>query len=294
MSRFIENIEEVVLAVENQDEVVDLFEELFLHNYKIIPFPGCTTDYKEYIKWHKEKKTSHKTNTACEGFGIVLRLEQSKSLVIEKLNNFIHSRDFIHCIANKFGISPDDCNYDAGIQKYLDGYEISPHPDVRRKALTFLVNINPNPKSHTEEYHTSYLIFKSQWNYVGEFWKGNSRYERCWVPHEWCDTVKQQRENNSMILFAPDDYTMHSVKTKYNHLTYQRTQLYGNLWFKEYPEREMVRWEDLIIRHTPCRSATGMGEHFPGGIKGTIARIKERISKPSSDNANSIYGKRNY
>ena len=34
MSRFIENVEEVVLAVENQDEVVDLFEELFDIEFK--------------------------------------------------------------------------------------------------------------------------------------------------------------------------------------------------------------------------------------------------------------------
>ena len=47
----------------------------------------------------------------------------------------------------KFGIEYQNCNIDGGIQKYLDGYELSPHPDIRLKAATFMVNINPDQKA---------------------------------------------------------------------------------------------------------------------------------------------------
>jgi hypothetical protein len=151
---------EITTKVAQDDE--ELFDLLFACGYKIINFPGCTVDYKEYIKWHKEKISSQKTNTSCEGYGVVMRLESPKSTVIGEVQDFLKSREFIDCAAEKFGIKACECNYDAGIQKYLDGYEISPHPDVRRKALTYMVNINPSPTSSDDEYHTSYLQFKPE------------------------------------------------------------------------------------------------------------------------------------
>ena len=38
----------------------------------------------------------------------------------------------------KFNINTDSYRSDIGIQKFLDGYEISPHPDIRSKAITFM------------------------------------------------------------------------------------------------------------------------------------------------------------
>ena len=228
----------------NSDE--DLFNKFFDMDYKIIPFPGCTTDYQEYITWHKKEKISHKSNTACEGFGVVLRLQSQKSEIIRKLNDFMKSPEFLDCIATKFGIERDDCKYDSGIQKYLDGYEISPHPDIRSKALTYMVNVNPCKESEKVKYHTSYLTFKPKWNYVKEFWKGNNDVERCWVPWDWCDIEKQQKENNSIVIFSPDNSSMHAVKAKYNHLAHQRTQLYGNLWYKN-SLSYMPSWESYVV-----------------------------------------------
>lgn len=224
-----------------------LFEELFANNYRIIDFPGCTQDFKKYIKWHKNKKKSQITNSSCEGYGVVLRLECSKTSVIELLQEFLNSQEFISAMATKFNINADTCNYDAGIQKYLDGYEISPHPDVRRKALTYMVNLNPSPTSFDDEHHTSYLQFKPEWNYIKEFWKGNKELERCWVPWSWCDIQQQQRNNNSIVIFSPNNESLHAVKANYNHLSNQRTQIYGNLWFKEYCTSVYPRWEDYII-----------------------------------------------
>ena len=54
----------------------------------------------------------------------------------------------------------EQCSIDTGIQKYLDGYEISPHPDLRKKVLTFMININTSEQAFKESYHTHYLEFK--------------------------------------------------------------------------------------------------------------------------------------
>ncbi|MDC1089807.1 hypothetical protein OAQ01_00065 [Emcibacteraceae bacterium] len=268
------------------DTDADLFANLFNAGYKIISFPGCTTDHNEYIKWHREKKTVNKTNTACEGFGVVLRLDSPASDSIKELNAFLNSDDFLKCIASKFGISLDQCKYDAGIQKYLDGYEISPHPDIRRKALTYMVNVNPNPESHLYDFHTSYLKFKPKWNYIKHLWEGNETTERCWVPWDWCDVIKQQRNNNSMVLFSPDNDTMHAVKAIYDHKKFQRTQLYGNLWYKETVIEFSPEWENLWITNER-NMKKGLGSTrsnlkdkvksiLPIGVKSVLKKISEK------------------
>ncbi|MGD0731415.1 MAG: hypothetical protein ABR956_09120, partial [Terracidiphilus sp.] len=140
--------------------------------------------------------------------------------------------------------------YDAGIQKYLDGYEISPHPDIRAKALTYMININPGTNSENREHHTNYLKFRDEFKYVQSYWEGHPNQDRCWVPWEWCDVVKVQRENNSMVIFSPDNTTLHAVKARYDHLSSQRTQLYGNLWYNWFRKREFdytPKWEEFQI-----------------------------------------------
>lgn len=268
---------EILLKVAPNDEA--LFDELFSCNYRIISFPGCTTNYKEYIKWHKEKKNCHKSNTSCEGYGVVLRLKSAKSDAIDTLQNFLNSHEFIDCIAEKFKIKAGECSHDVGIQKYLDGYEISPHPDIRKKALTYMVNINPSPTSFDDEHHTSYLQFKPEWNYVKEFWKGNQTQDRCWVPWDWCEVKKEQRKNNSIVIFSPDNDSIHGVKANYNHLSYQRTQLYGNLWFKKSPLEFAPKWEDLVIEPTlkkanNIKSVQGMlKKHLPSRVITALKKL---------------------
>ena len=121
-----------------------------------------------------------------------------------------------------------------------------------------MVNINPNPAADAEEHHTSYLKFKPAWSYVQSFWEGNPRQDRCWVPWEWCEIVKQQRRNNSIVVFSPDNDTLHAVKADYSHLVFQRTQIYGNLWLKRNPadSRNKPRWEDYLITKNSGIKAT--------------------------------------
>jgi len=236
--------QEISLGSQASDEA--LFEAMFASGYKIIEFPGCITDRDAYLRWHKNKQPGAKfVHSACEGFGVVLRLMEARSQVINELMQFLNSAEFQQAIGDRYGVDTSGLVYDAGIQKYLDGYEISPHPDIRKKALTFLVNINPAPDSERYDHHTHYMRFVEERKYVRDFWERAGFADRCWVPWAWCETAKTQPENNSMVLFSPSNDTLHAVKAEYDHLRGQRTQLYGNLWYKNKPKMVQVEWEEL-------------------------------------------------
>lgn len=218
---------------------LELFDTLFSLGYQMVPFPGATTDHVQYIKYRETNRRIYH-HSATESAGVVVRLNTPDSEILRELKTFIASDSFNKALAQKFDVKLESCSKDAGIQKYLDGYEISPHPDVRKKALTFMVNINTLERSEENDYHTHYLNFIDERKYVSEYWKGNPLVERCWVPWHWCHSVKQQKANNSMVAFSPSFDTMHAVKASYSHLKGQRTQLYGNLWYREGPEAEFI------------------------------------------------------
>ncbi len=173
---------EIFLSKANDDN--DLFEKLFSSGYKIVPFPGCITNKEDYLDWRQNKENSSNVNihSACESFGMVLRLKKPNTNIIKSLKDFINSYDFNSALAKKFNIEFNNCTQDSGIQKYLDGYEISPHPDLRKKALTFMVNINPANDSDSINYHTHYLKLNESRKYITEVWEGNPDFERCWIP----------------------------------------------------------------------------------------------------------------
>lgn len=233
-----------------------LLDALFEQGYRIIDFPGCVTDRQTYIRWRREGPSSRALHhSACEGFGMALRLTAPRSPVVAELDAFLKSERFQNVLADKFGIDRTTTFNDSGIQKYLDGYEISPHPDVRQKAATYMVNINPGVDSHTRPHHTRYLRFTPPYRYVQTYWEAHPEAERCWVPWDWCETVSEQPRNNSLVAFAPDNNTMHGIKARYDHLAAQRTQLYGNLWHKEAAKLTKPEWEDFVIKESARRPA---------------------------------------
>ena len=275
--------DDVAMAPARSDE--ELFSNLFGAGYRIISFPGCTEDADEYMRWHRQKATTHHTSTACEGFGVVLRLSEAQTDVGRALQDLLTSDELVACLAERFDIDRAPCSYDAGVQKYLDGYEISPHPDVRRKALTFMVNINPSPSSEQDDIHTSYAQFKPEFDYVRHFWGGNLRMDRCWVPWSWVDVKKQQRSNNSMVIFSPSNDTLHAVKANYDHLTHQRTQLYGNLWYPQTLTEETPSWEDLQIRATTdfkTRVKSNIKKFVPEPMASAVRRLRGKERKDDS------------
>lgn len=245
-SHFNEIVSSPEITLKKADSDDQIFENLFDSNYKIISFPGCITNKDTYVKWHKERKVdSNHTNSACEGFGITLRLTKPTTPLISELFDFMLTDKFQETLASKFDVPRSEVFYDSGIQKYLDGYEISPHPDIRAKALTYMININPGADSESRDHHTHYLRFTDKFKFVQNHWDAHPEDDRFWVPWDWCETVKLQRENNSIVIFSPDNDTMHGVKAQYNHLTYQRTQLYGNLWYRDRKCERQPSWEEF-------------------------------------------------
>ena len=279
-SDFKEIIECPEIATSQVTNDRDLFSELLSRGYKVISFPGCITDVDRYCEWHAQKKKNTSTNSSCAGFGVVLRLVESKSLILNSIKEFMLSSDFTNCITEKFGLPENSITIDNGIQKYLDGYEISPHPDIRRKAATFMVNINNTESSEIKDHHTHYLKFKEKYEYVETFWRGNPHVERCWVPWDWCSTSFQQSSNNSIVLFSPSDDTMHAVKASYDHLKGQRTQLYGNLWYEQ-QALQQIPWEHLDIFHnTAARPTQARQYSMSSQIKSWMPQSIKKFIKP--------------
>jgi len=211
-------------------DTAELIETLLGLGYRIITFPGCVTSKEDYLEWFAGQSTK-KIHAATEGFGMVFRLVPPAGSFLEEFDTFFKSDALCELAYRKFGLSGAYYK-DTGIQKYLHGYEISPHPDIRKKALTWMLNINPGADAERMNFHTHYVAFRPAWSFIQEFWRNNPDVERCWVPWDWCETRKQQVENNSIVFFAPSDDTMHAVRADYDHLPTQRTQYYGNLWYE--------------------------------------------------------------
>lgn len=207
----------------------ELLDQLDAAGFKVIEFPGCVTSRKAYLDWF-HGRSRQKVHDQIEGFGMVLRLVRMEDDVIARLDSFFRSEALQKVLVQKFGIERP-VTVDAGLQKYLHGYEISPHPDIRSKALTWMLNINPGTNSEAAPYHTQYLRLRDEWRFISEFWRHNRDYEREWLPWDWCETVKTQPHNNSIVFFSPDCDSVHGVKAHYDHLLTQRTQFYGNYWY---------------------------------------------------------------
>jgi hypothetical protein len=278
-----EHLEQILSSVEisspRASTDIDLIKGLQEKGFKPISFPGCVSDIKKYVDWHEGgKQVGH--HSACEGFGMALRLYDFQTQILNELNSFLAGDAFNKAIAEKFDIEYGDCTIDGGIQKYLDGYEISPHPDIRKKAATFMVNINPSQESEGLNHHTHYLKLKKPYTYVQEFWNGNENVERAWVPWSWAETIKEQRKNNSIVLFSPSNDTIHGVKADYNHLKTQRTQLYGNLWYKQSPINAKIEWEqlDLMRQARRVNSNPSLKKRFAAAFPETTKIVRKWIT----------------
>ena len=219
-----------------------------LHNlgYSPIQFPGCTTSVTEYLRWINGGGIGDLYNKdIVEASGMAFRLDRVQSPHIQNIQSFLNSPPFHDTLERKFALR--DTRLSTTIQKYLTGYEISPHPDVRSKALTFLVNINTETHMEHEDIHTHLLSFRDRYEKVSELWEKDQTMDRCWVPWDWCETHKLISKNNSLVMFAPGNRSLHAIKLDYDHLLCQRTQFYGNLWFNRSPKSAPAYYKELQI-----------------------------------------------
>jgi hypothetical protein len=220
----------------------ELYKCLQKQDWTIQSFPGCVSDWESYIKYLNNPK-KYITQDPVEGVGITFRLTHIRNQYIQELLKFLNSSVFKQCLEEKFNITDSTCIISA-IQKNLTGYEISPHPDVRSKALTYLININKNKNFEQSTQHTHLLKFKKEKEYVETLWRNNPELERFWVPWNWCNSIKQITKNNTLLLFQPQSSppSLHGVKLNYNHLFEQRTQIYGNLMYQSSIKTHKSNW----------------------------------------------------
>ena len=103
-----------------------------------------------------------------------------------------------------------------------------PHPDA--ETLTYLININKYDYNE-EDIYTKLLKFKDEYKYIQEIWN-DINIPRDWV--RWNYAVVEKILLIIVVLgFKPNSNpaSLHAVKLNYDHLKYQRTQIYGNLIF---------------------------------------------------------------
>lgn len=196
--------------------------------YRPQAFPGCTTNVVDYLRRHRTGRWPEQ-DAPVEGFGLALRLKQPRSPWLGSLLDYLNGREFLSAIETKFELDSQS-RVETAIQKYLSGYEISPHPDIRRKSATYMLNINDPRHDYPETLHTHLMRFTDENRWIYERWTSETDVDRCWVPWDWCETVTETVDNNAMVMFAPSNDTLHAVKLRYDHRRFQRTQIYGNLW----------------------------------------------------------------
>ena len=246
----------------DEESDLKLINHLREKGYEVIPFPGTLANQEEYINWRKSKKTEN--DGLCEGIGLTLRLSKKIESELQDLLKFFEGPEFTNAVLKKFNYNFQNREFyhDGGIQKYLSDYEISPHPDVRKKFLTWMLNINPMSNSQELNIHTHYLSLIKKFSYISEFFKNNREIDRCWVPWDWCETIFKQDKNNSLVIFSPSDDTFHAVKAVYDHFEGQRTQLYGNLWYDTSEATYTTQWSDLDITNKLITKAKERKNNF--------------------------------
>lgn len=221
-----------------------LIDHLLSNSYEIQKFPGCTESISEYLK-HLKSGSWPVDTQRLEAFGLAFRLKKINDIKLKELVDFLNSPTFQQALIDKFEIVRPNV-IETAIQKYLTGYEISPHPDVRGKCLTYLINTNTTDLAEQDTtIHTHLLKFKKEKTFVKDFWKNNYEYNTDWVPWDWCDSQKIISKNNTLVMFRPSYDTLHAIKLKYDHCKFQRTQLYGNLWYTDVVKIKKLKWYEI-------------------------------------------------
>lgn len=234
----------------------DLLGELRELGYKSIDFPGSITSERKYLDYiekgiFKRSNISGYGREVIGGYGITYRLHDYQDEFLGALMSFFESDSLVNLLREKFDITKKTI-YEGGIQKNLKGYEISPHPDTSRKALTWMANIYTDDEPiDKKEMHTHFCQFKSEYLYVKTFWEYNN-VDPVWVPWEWVECVKKTSTNNSIVFFKPGFDTLHAVRVSEDHLVNQRNQIYGNLWYEESQKKGSASWKkiDLLRKQT--------------------------------------------
>lgn len=233
-----------------------LCRRLIETGWDVQQFPGCTTNFEEF-KQQQLFNPNGWIDSRLDSFGMTFRLHSYQNETIRELLSFMNGDVFHNALRSKFDVV-DSTTIISAIQKNLSGYEISPHPDIKQKCLTYLLNINNSDEIETMDCHTHLMELDEEHKYVEDVWvKYEDSIETCHLPWDWCNTVKTMNENNSIVLFhtAVGPPSIHAIKLDYDHLKFQRTQIYGNLMYSEskagrygrIEAEDLHKWRDFEV-----------------------------------------------
>lgn len=229
----------------------DVVNGLLSLGYKPQYFPGCITDVEKYIRFASGEAGFDRQaidgygKYTIEGYGLTMRLDSIADAFLSDLLSYLTGKEFQNALVDKFAID-EAASIETAYQKNLMHYEISPHCDTSKKALTYMVNIYTIGDCANREMHTHLLRFKPKYRYLYEVWKNND-FDPVWVPWQWCETVKKTQTNNSISIFRPSYDTLHAVRIKEPHFSHQRNQIYGNLWYASSKKKEHRSWQQLDL-----------------------------------------------
>lgn len=184
---------------------------------------------KKYTKvqYPGAKNTNDDIITRPTGTGCVYSLKQEYYKKV-KLNDILNSVEFKEALFNKLNISKNIDGWNVHqINKDLNGYEISPHPDITGKVITYQINLSNTDELNNYDLSTKFHSIKSE--YLNNIDKLKIKKNRPWGKWEWFDEGKSiPYEKNTFMAFAPSDISYHSVKLQdYPQEKYQRTMLRG-------------------------------------------------------------------
>ena len=230
------------ISIKESKSTKELLTNLKQAGYRTVEFPGSIKDEDRYIKYidkgiYDPSLIHGYGKGTIGGYGLTYRLESYNCDQLREIMEFLEGELFLRTLRDKFNIE-SPVVYEGGIQKNLKGYEISPHPDTSKKALTWMINIyTESGDLSAKRLHTQLCQFRREYRYIETFWRDND-VDPVWVPWDWAETVATTHENNSLIIFKPSFNTLHAVEVSEDHLKHQRNQIYGNLW---YPKAKKLR-----------------------------------------------------
>ena len=97
--------------------------------YKKVHYPGAKSSTEELTK-------------RPTGTGLVYALKEDYHKGNIKLNKILNSEDFKQTLFKKLNIPKNINGWNVyQINKDLNGYEISPHPDITGKVITYQINL---------------------------------------------------------------------------------------------------------------------------------------------------------
>tara|TARA_Y100000389_G_scaffold204199_1_gene255502 strand:+ start:17 stop:790 length:774 start_codon:yes stop_codon:yes gene_type:complete len=230
----------IIKKIEDAEIIVKPFPHIIIPNFiedddlknilDNIEIDNLNEIEKKYKKVHYPgaKTTNEKLINRPTGIGLVYSLKEKYSKKNIKLNTILKSEDFKLALFKKLNIPKNIDGWNIyQINKDLNGYEISPHPDITGKVITYQINLSNSVALDNYDLSTKFHIIKPQClKFIKELSKKKTRP---WGKWDWFDKGKPiPYKQNTFMAFAPSDISYHSVKLEnYPQEKYQRTMLRG-------------------------------------------------------------------